>query len=97
MKRKKKADKTKQYSLWDNCRYALRQLRQKEGDIGMAVCGGDVALGVLLPFLEAALAGAVAAILTSGRRPEAILAGGGLCDSAADSPVPAVASAEPAV
>ena len=70
---KKKADKTKQYSLWDNCRYALRQLRQKEGDIGMAVCGGDVALGVLLPFLEAALAGAVAAILTSGRRPEAIL------------------------
>ena len=73
MKKKKKADKTKQYSLWDNCRYALRQLRQKEGDIGMAVCGGDVALGVLLPFLEAALAGAVAAILTSGRRPEAIL------------------------
>ena len=39
----------------------------------MAVCGGDVALGILLPFLEAALAGAVAAILTSGRRPEAIL------------------------
>ena len=73
MKKKKKADKTKQYSLWDNCRYALRQLRQKEGDIGMAVCGGDVALGVLLPCLEAALAGAVAAILTSGRRPEAIL------------------------
>lgn len=70
---KKKADKTKQYSLWDNCRYALRQLRQKEGNMGMAVCGGDVALGVLLPFLEAALAGAVAAILTSGRRPEAIL------------------------
>lgn len=73
MKKKKKADKTKQYSLWDNCRYALRQLRQKEGNMGMAVCGGDVALGVLLPFLEAALAGAVAAILTSGRRPEAIL------------------------
>lgn len=70
---KKKADKTKQYSLWDNCRYALRQLRQKEGNMGMAVCGGDVALGVLLPFLEAALAGAVAAILISGRRPEAIL------------------------
>ena len=41
--------------------------------MGMAVCGGDVALGVLLPFLEAALAGAVAAILISGRRPEAIL------------------------
>ena len=73
MKKKKKADKTKQYSQWDNCRYALRQLRQKEGNMGMAVCGGDVALGVLLPFLEAALAGAVAAILTSGRRPEAIL------------------------
>ena len=30
---KKKADKTKQYSLWDNCRYALRQLRQKEGNV----------------------------------------------------------------
>ena len=73
MKKKEKADKTKQYSLWDNCRYALRQLRQKEGNMGMAVCGGDVALGVLLPFLEAALAGAVAAILISGRRPEAIL------------------------
>ena len=73
MKKKKKADKTKQYSQWDNCRYALRQLRQKEGDIGMAVCGGDVALGVLLPFLEAALAGAVAAILVSGRKPWEIL------------------------
>lgn len=73
MKKKEKADKTKQYSLWDNCRYALCQLRQKEGNMGMAVCGGDVALGVLLPFLEAALAGAVAAILISGRRPEAIL------------------------
>ena len=73
MKKKKKADKTKQYSLWDNCRYALRQLRQKEGNMGMAVCGGDVALGVLLPFLEAALAGAVAAILVSGRKPWEIL------------------------
>ena len=70
---KKKADKTKQYSQWDNCRYALRQLRQKEGNMGMAVCGGDVALGVLLPFLEAALAGAVAAILVSGRKPWEIL------------------------
>lgn len=73
MKKKEKADKTKQYSLWDNCRYALRQLRQKEGNMGMAVCGGDVALGVLLPFLEAALAGAVAAILVSGRKPWEIL------------------------
>ena len=73
MKKKKKADKTKQYSQWDNCRYALRQLRQKEGNMGMAVCGGDVALGVLLPFLEAALAGAVAAILVSGRKPWEIL------------------------
>ena len=73
MKKKKKADKTKQYSQWDNCRYALRQLRQKEGNMGMAVCGGDVVPSVLLPFLEAALAGAVAAILVSGRKPWEIL------------------------
>lgn len=68
-----KKEKSKKYSLRENCRYAFRHLRQKEGNMGLAVCGGDVGLGVLLPFLEAALAGAVAAILVSGRKPWEIL------------------------
>ncbi|MCI9336710.1 MAG: ABC transporter ATP-binding protein [Lachnospiraceae bacterium] len=73
MKRQKDAESVKKYAMWDNCRYAFRQLRQKEGAGALAVCGGDVSLGVLLPFLEAALAGAVAAILVSGRQAGEIL------------------------
>ncbi len=70
---KKKEDKTKKYSIWKNCRYTFHHLRQKEGNAALAVCGGDVVLSVLLPFLETALAGAVAAILVSGRQPGEIL------------------------
>lgn len=68
-----KKEKTKKYSIGDNCRYAFGLLRQKEGMGALAVCGCSAGLSVLLPFLEAALAGAVAAILVSGRRPEEIL------------------------
>lgn len=73
MKRKKKAEKSKMYPMWDNCLYAFRHLKQKEGTAALAVCGGDVGFSVLLPFLETALAGAVAAILVSGRQPGEIL------------------------
>lgn len=73
MKMKKKADKSKMYPMWDNCLYAFRHLKQKEGAAALAVCGGDVGFSVLLPFLETALAGAVAAILVSGRQPGEIL------------------------
>ncbi len=73
MKMKKKADKSKMYPMWDNCLYAFRHLKQKEGTAALAVCGGDVGFSVLLPFLETALAGAVAAILVSGRQPGEIL------------------------
>ncbi len=58
---------------WDNCRYVFRRLGQEEGPGAFALCGGDLVFGVLLPFLEAALAGAVAACLVSGRGPGEIL------------------------
>ena len=58
---------------WDNCRYVFRRLGQEEGPGAFALCGGDLVFGVLLPFLEAALAGAVAACLVSGRAPGEIL------------------------
>ena len=71
--RKKKADKGKEYSMWSNCLYAFGKLRQKESAGALAVCGCSVGLGVLLPFLETALAGAVTAILVSRKRPGEIL------------------------
>lgn len=58
---------------WDNCRYVFRRLGQEEGARAFAFCGGDLVFSVLLPFLEAALAGAVAACLVSGRAPGEIL------------------------
>ena len=69
----KKHRNAKKYSMWDNCRYAFRHLRQKEGKGALGACCADVGLSVLLPFLETALAGAVAACLVSGRQPEEIL------------------------
>ena len=59
--------------MWSNCLYAFGKLRQKESAGALAVCGCSVGLGVLLPFLETALAGAVTAILVSGKRPGEIL------------------------
>ncbi|MCI9144135.1 MAG: ABC transporter ATP-binding protein, partial [Lachnospiraceae bacterium] len=56
-----------------NFRYTVFHLRQKEGGRAIGICVTDMILSVLLPFLEAALAGAVAACLVSGRRPEEIL------------------------
>ena len=73
MKEKRKKKEKKQYSIQDNCRYTFYHLRQKEGAGAMAVCGGDMAMSVLLPFLEASLAGAVAACLVSGKKPGLIL------------------------
>ena len=73
MKGKNVKKEKKRYSIWDNCRYTFCYLRQKEGKKGLAVCGGDVVMSILLPFLEAALAGAVSACLISGKRPEKIL------------------------
>lgn len=72
-KRQKGAESGKKYPMWENCRYAFHHLCQKEGTGALVICGGDVGLSVLLPFLEAALAGAVAAILVSGRQPGEIL------------------------
>lgn len=73
MKGKNVKKEKKRYSIWDNCRYTFCYLRQKEGKKGLTVCGGDVVMSILLPFLEAALAGAVSACLISGKRPEKIL------------------------
>ncbi len=63
----------KQYPVWDNYRYAFYYLRKKEGAGALAVCVFDAVCSILLPFLEAALAGAVAACLVSERKPEEIL------------------------
>ena len=61
------------YSVWSNYRYAFRRLREKEGTGAIAVCMGKTALSILLPFLEAAMGGAVAACLVSGKGAETIL------------------------
>ena len=63
----------KRYSMTDNFRYTFYHLRKKQGNGALFVCVGDVALSVVLPFLEAALAGAVAAALVSGKAPGRIL------------------------
>ncbi len=73
MRERSKKEK-KRYSIWDNCRYTFDHLRKKKGMGALAACGGDVVMSVLLPFLEAALAGAVSAALVSGKKPEWILA-----------------------
>lgn len=65
--------KAKQYSIWSNCRYTFYKLRQIEGTGSLAICGIDVLLSILLPFLEAALAGAVTACLVSNNEPKIIL------------------------
>lgn len=61
------------YSVADNYRYAFRCLKEKEGVAAFAVLGGSTGLGILLPFLEASMAAAVAACLISGREPGSIL------------------------
>ena len=63
----------KRYSIWDNFRYTFYLLKQKEGTGALAFCGGNMAMSILLPFLEAALAGTVAACLSSQKKPEIIL------------------------
>ncbi len=55
------------YSMWDNLRYTFFHLAQKEGAGAFLICAGDGMCSILLPFLEAALAGAVTACLVSGR------------------------------
>lgn len=54
------------YSMWDNLRYTFFHLAQKEGAGAFLICAGDGMCSILLPFLEAALAGAVTACLVSG-------------------------------
>ena len=63
----------KQYPVWDNYRYAFYHMRKKEGMGSIVLCVFDAVCGILLPFLEAALAGAMAACLVSGKRPQEIL------------------------
>lgn len=57
----------RKYPIWSNCLYTFRALRREEGAGAAAVCAGDSVCSVLLPFLEAALAGAVTACLVNGR------------------------------
>ena len=59
----------KRYPIWSNCLYTFRALRREEGTRAFAVCVGDTLCSVLLPFLEAAMAGAAAACLVSGKAP----------------------------
>lgn len=68
-----KNTESKQYSTWSNCRYTFHKLRQISGAGALAVCIGDVMMSILFPFLEAALAGTMAACLISNKKPEIIL------------------------
>lgn len=63
----------KRYPIWDNYRYVFRALGREEGAGAFAICAGDTLCSVLLPFLEAALAGALSACLISGRAPWAVM------------------------
>lgn len=63
----------KRYSVLNNYRYTFQHLHKLQGMSAFAVCIGDMVMSILLPFLEAALAGAVAACLTSSNSPEIIL------------------------
>lgn len=63
----------KRYSFYDQYRYTFHYMRKKEGGAALAVCAGDALFSILLPFLEAAFMGAVAACLVSGRQAGQIL------------------------
>lgn len=64
----------KKYSIWDQYRYTFHYMREKTGVFSLAVCVGDAVLSIMLPFLEAALAGVVAACLVSSGPAGQILA-----------------------
>ena len=64
----------KKYSIWDQYRYTFDYLRKNTGVFSLAVCAGDAVLSILLPFLEAALAGVAAACLVSSGPAGQILA-----------------------
>ena len=64
----------KKYSIWDQYRYTFDYMRKKTGVFSLAVCAGDAVLSILLPFLEAALAGVAAACLVSSGPAGQILA-----------------------
>lgn len=70
---KKREREKETYTVWSDYAYAFRCLREKEGVGAFAVCIGNTAAGIFLPFLEAALAGAVMACLMSGKEPGIIL------------------------
>ncbi len=65
--------KKKRYSVLSNYRYAFVRLQKLVGTGAFDVCIGDMLASILLPFLEAALAGAVAACLVSQNGPGTIL------------------------
>lgn len=58
----------RRYSLWEHYRYTFHHLRKKKGDSALAICAGDMVLSIMLPFLEAALAGIVTACLVNVAR-----------------------------
>lgn len=72
-KKEHNSSNEKAYSVQSNYVYAFRRLREREGAGAIAVCVGRSALSILLPFLEAAMAGAVAACLVSGKEAGTIL------------------------
>ena len=62
------------FSPVSNLAYALKGMRHENGAKGLALCLVDVALGVIVPFLGAALPGFVVAVLSGGAAPAVTLA-----------------------
>ena len=60
---------TRHFSPASNLVYALKGLRRNNGAVGLVVCLADVPLGVIVPFLGAALPAFVVSLLTSEANP----------------------------
>lgn len=71
----KKEEKGKRYPLWDNYRYAFERLKKFEGTKAFVICGTDILVEIIYPFLAMALPSAVVALLVSNLTPKIILAG----------------------
>ncbi len=62
-----------QYSIRSNYQYVFHNLKQKEGGRVFRICLGNLGTGICLPFLEAAMPGAVTAALIGRGGSEALL------------------------
>ena len=66
MKKSRKNKAEREYSIPDTLAYVARLFCREMGGKGLLVCMGQVASGILYPFLSAALAGVIVAALSGG-------------------------------